>query len=34
LGGLGIFIISNIMSNIEYSRKNEKNRLELTKEIE
>ena len=34
IGGLGIFIISNIMSNIEYSRKNKKNRLQLTKEIE
>ena len=34
IGGLGIFIVSNIMSNIEYSRKNKKNRLQLTKEIE
>ena len=33
IGGLGIFIVSNIMNNIEYSRKNKKNRLQLTKEI-
>lgn len=33
IGGLGIFIVSNLMSSVEYSRLDDKNKLEMTKEL-
>ena len=34
IGGLGIFIVTNLMSSVEYSRLESKNKLEMTKEID
>lgn len=34
IGGLGIFIVSNLMTSVEYSRLGDKNKLEMTKDIE
>lgn len=34
IGGLGIFIVSNLMTSVEYSRLDNKNRLEITKDID
>lgn len=34
IGGLGIFIVSNIMSSVEYSRLDDANKLEMVKDVE
>jgi serine/threonine-protein kinase RsbW len=34
IGGLGIFLISNIMDNVSYERKNERNILTLEKKLD
>ena len=34
IGGLGVFIVSNIMTNVEYKRLGNKNTFEMVKEVE
>ena len=34
IGGLGLFIVFNIMSSVEYNRTDSKNRLKMTKDID